>query len=151
MTITETRRERRSLYRLVLDGEREVAVDVRTFDESVYRIGGDISEEQLESLLELSMHNRARERALYLLGIRDYACRELERKLLDEATEEVAAAVVARLAEVGLLDDERYAAQTARVLQEYKHMPRRRVVQELQKRGVARETAMAAADRKSVV
>ncbi len=146
MTITEARRERRSLYRLVLDGEREVAVDVRTFDESAFRVGGGITEEQLEALLALSMHNRARERALYLLGIRDYACRELERKLLDEATPEVAAAVVARLVEVGLLDDERYAAQTARSLQEYKHLPRRRVIQELQRRGVTRETAQAAAE-----
>lgn len=146
MTITEARRQRRSLYQLVLDGDREIAIDVRTFDESVYRVGGSITEEQLEALQQQSMYNRARERALYLLGVRDYACRELEQKLLSEATAEVAAAVVARLREVGLLDDERYAERMARSLSEYKQMPRRRVMQELQRRGVARDTAAAAAE-----
>ena len=146
MTITEARRQRRSLYLLVLDGERELLVDVRTFDESVYRVGGSISEEQLEALLQQSMYNRARERALYLLSVRDYACRELERKLLDEATPDIAAAVVARLKEVCLLDDEQYASRMARSLSEYKQMPRRRVMQELQRRGVAREIAQTAAE-----
>ncbi len=146
MTITEARRQRRSLYQLVLDGEREIAIDVRTFDESSYRVGGSITDEQLAALQQQSMYNRARERALYLLGLRDYACRELEKKLLDEATPDIAAAVVARLAEVGLLDDEQYAARMARSLSEYKLMPRRRVMQELQRRGVARDTAETAAE-----
>ncbi len=146
MTITEARRQRRSLYQLVLDGERELSIDVRTFDESPYRVGGSITDDQLAALQLQSMYNRARERALYLLGVRDYACRELEKKLFDEATPDIAAAVVARLAEVGLLDDEQYAARMARSLSEYKQMPRRRVMQELQRRGVARETAAAAAE-----
>lgn len=146
MIITETRRQRRSLYQVVLDDRREISVDVRTFDESAYRVGGSITEEQLEALQQQSMYNRARERALYLLGIRDYACRELEQKLHSEATPDIAAAVVERLREVGLLDDERYAERMARSLSEYKQMPRRRVMQELQRRGVARDTAVAAAE-----
>lgn len=146
MIITEARRQRRSLYQVVLDDRREISVDVRTFDESAYRVGGSITEEQLEALQRQSMYNRARERALYLLGIRDYACRELEQKLHSEATPDIAAAVVERLREVGLLDDERYAERMARSLSEYKQMPRRRVMQELQRRGVARDTAAAAAE-----
>lgn len=146
MIITEARRQRRSLYQVVLDDRREISVDVRTFDESAYRVGGSITEEQLEVLQQQSMYNRARERALYLLGIRDYACRELEQKLHSEATPDIAAAVVERLREVGLLDDERYAERMARSLSEYKQMPRRRVMQELQRRGVARDTATAAAE-----
>ncbi len=146
MTIIEARRQRRCLYRLVLDDAREISVDVHTFDESAHRVGGSITEEQLEALQQQSMYNRARERALYLLGLRDYACRELEQKLLCEATPEIAAAVVERLRDVGLLDDEQYAARMARSLSEYKQMPRRRVMQELQRRGVARDTAAAAAE-----
>ena len=59
---------------------------------------------------------------------------------------EVAARVVERLAEVGLLDDRRYAARLATSLSEYKSMPRRRVEQELCRRGVAAETARNAAE-----
>ena len=146
MVITEVRRRRRSLYLLVLDGQDGPTVDVRTFDDSPYRVGTDISEQALAGLLETSEYARARERALYLLGLRDYACRELEQKLLTEARPAIAAQVVARLAEVGLLDDARYAARMAQSLACTKHYPQRRITQELQRRGVARLLADEAVD-----
>lgn len=137
MKIIEMTRLRRSLYRLDFEQGDPIEVDVRTFDESPYKEGGDITEEQLNSLLAASRYNRARERALYLLGLRDYACKELEQKLYTEADPATAAAVVARLCEVGLLDDERYAARLARSLSEGKHYPRRRIEQELRRRGIS--------------
>ena len=146
MKITEVKRRRRSLYLLVLDGQEGPMVDVRTFDESPYGVDSCLSEEALEELLAASQYNRARDRALYLLGLRDYACRELEQKLAGDAPPEVAAAVVARLREVGLLDDERYAARLAESLSRSKQYPRRRVEQELRRRGVEAEVARTAAE-----
>ena len=146
MKITEVSRRRRQLYLLTIEGGEDVQVDVRTFDESPYREGADITEEQLNALLAASQYNRARERALYLLGLRDYACKELEQKLYAEADPAVAASVVARLREVGLLDDERYAARLARSLSEGKHYPRRRIEQELRRRGVDPLTAQTVAE-----
>lgn len=137
MKILSVSRLRRSLYRLDFEDGDSVEVDVRTFDESGFRQGSDLTEEQLNTLIATSQYNRARERALYLLGLRDYACKELEQKLYTEATPEVAAAVVERLREVGLLDDERYAARLARSLSEVKHYPRRRIEQELRHRGIS--------------
>ena len=137
MKIIEVSRRRRQLYLLTMEGGEDTEVDVRTFDESPYREGCDITEEQLHSLLTTSQRNRARERGLYLLGLRDYSCHELEQKLYTEATPEIAAAVVERLREVGLLDDERYAARLARSLSEGKHYPRRRIEQELRRRGIS--------------
>ena len=137
MKILSVSRLRRRLYQLDLENGDPVEVDVRTFDESGFRQGSDLTEEQLNTLLATSQYNRARERALYLLGLRDYACKELEQKLYTEATPEVAAAVVERLWEVGLLDDERYAARLARSLSEIKHYPRRRIEQELRHRGIS--------------
>lgn len=136
MKILSVSRLRRRLYLLTFEGG-SVEVDVTTFDESPYREGCDITEEQLNTLLATSRRNRARERALYLLGLRDYSCHELEQKLYTEATPEIAAAVVERLREVGLLDDERYAARLARSLSEQKHYPRRRIEQELRRRGIS--------------
>ena len=146
MTITEVRRRRRSLYLLVLDGQEGPTVDVHTFDKSAYRVGGAITEPQLAALLETSEYNRARDRALYLLGLRDYARKELTKKLLTEARPEIAERVVERLTEVGLLDDERYAERLAQSLSRSKQYPKRRVAQELQRRGVDRETAHSAAE-----
>ena len=144
MKILEISRLRRSLYRLDLEDSDPVEVDVRTFDESAWRQGSDLDEAQLHTLLTTSRYNRARERALYLLGLRDYACKELEQKLYTEATPEIAASVVERLREVGLLDDERYAARLARSLSEQKHYPRRRIEQELRRRGISPVLAQAA-------
>ena len=137
MKILETAIRRRRLYLLRLDNETEYLVDRQTFDESPYRVGCDLTEEQLNDLLTASQYHRARERALYLLGLRDYACKELEQKLYTEASPDIAAAVVERLCEVGLLDDERYAARLARALSEEKHYPRRRIEQELRHRGLS--------------
>ena len=137
MKIIEISRRRRSLYRLDLESGDSIEVDVRTFDESRFAVGQEITEEQLNTLLATSRYNRARERALYLLGLRDYACKELEEKLYSEADPVTAAAVVERLREVGLLDDERYAARLARSLSEVKHYPRRRIEQELRRRGLS--------------
>ena len=136
MKITETAIRRRRLYLMRLDNDTEYTVDRQTFDESPYRVGEEIAEEQLEALLQKSQYNRARERALYLLGLRDYACGELEKKLYTEASPEIAAAVIARLQEVGLLDDAAYARRLARHLMEYKQYPRRRIEQELRHRGI---------------
>ena len=144
MKIIEISRRRRSLYRLDFEQGDSIEVDVRTFDESRFAVGQEITEEQLNTLLATSRYNRARERALYLLGLRDYACKELEEKLYSEADPVTAAAVVERLREVGLLDDERYAARLARSLSEVKHYPRRRIEQELRQRGISPVLAQAA-------
>ena len=146
MKITETAIRRRRLYLLKLEDGRELSVDRQTFDESPYRVGMDITPEQLETLLTTSQYNRARERALYLLGLRDYACHELQQKLLTEAAPEIASSVVERLAEVGLLDDAAYARRLARHLTEFKQYPRRRVEQELRRKGLAPDDIRDAVD-----
>ena len=137
MKILSITRQRRRLYRLDLEGTDPIEVDVSTFDESPYQEGSDLTAEQLNTLLAASQYHRARERALYLLGLRDYACKELEQKLYTEAAPDTAAAVVERLRQVGLLDDARYAARLARSLSEGKHYPRRRIEQELRHRGIS--------------
>ena len=67
MRITEVKRVRGSLYRVWLDDEDAGSVDVRTWDESGWKLDGDISEEEWEALCERSARNRAKNKALYLL------------------------------------------------------------------------------------
>ncbi len=143
--ITDVIAAPRRLYRLVLDGADGMTVDRSTFDESGYRIGSDLTEEQLERLLTDSATRRAKEKALFLLGRRDYARAELQKKLEQEAPPAVAAGVAERLTELGLLDDAAYARRLARHLSEYKGYPRRRVEQELLRRGIEWELAHRAA------
>lgn len=146
MQITDVRKRRGRLYQLYLDGEAAVMVDAAVFDESPYRMGGSIEDEELRRLLEQSQKRRAREKALYLLSMRDHSRAELEKKLRRDAGSEVAAEVAERMEDIGLVDDENYARRQARDLLERRHFPLRRAVQELEARGVARELARGAVE-----
>ena len=146
MTITELRKRRGRLYLLVIDGEPAMTVDVRTFEESPYKVGSSLSDEELKSLLDESERRRAKEKALYLLSLRDYSRVELERKLQQEAGTQTAAETAARMEELGLLNDEAYAGRLARDLIRRRHYPKRRACQELCARGLDRETAQSAVE-----
>ena len=141
MVITGICRQRRSLYRLILDGQEGPTVDAAYWDTLPYRAGDEITPAQLEAAVAGANLSRGREKALYLLGLRDYAAKELERKLSQDVGADAARQTVERLTEVGLLDDERFARNLARSLREYKQYPRSRILQELLRRGVARVIA----------
>ncbi len=145
MEITEIRRRRGRLYLLYLDGQAAVTVDAATFDESPYRVGSLLTDEELHALLEEAEKRRAREKALYLLSMRDHSRGELEKKLRATAGAQTAADTAARMEELGLVDDSAYAQRLAHDLVVRRYFPRRRIVQELTARGVDRELAEAAA------
>lgn len=88
----------------------------------------------------------ARERAGLLVGKRDYAARELVRRLLEDGYSHAAAdEVVARFAELGIVDDERFSVAFARS-KAASGWGRERVVRELSRRGVADEVIERALD-----
>ena len=81
----------------------------------------------------------AKKRALWLLDKRDYSRTELLRKLMEKGFADAAAeAAVDRLAELGFVDDARYAPIVVRHYAA-KGYGRRRVQQELQRRGISKE------------
>ncbi len=85
------------------------------------------------------MNEQTKNRALRMLDRRDYSRAELKKKLVEKGERaEDADAVVERLAELGVVDDRRYASL---VVREYagKGYGERRVRMELQRRGVPRE------------
>lgn len=86
-------------------------------------------------------------RALDLLAARPYTAKELRRKLVQkEVPPAEAEGVVERLTEAGLLDDARYAAQYARSKLVGAGASRRRIAQDLGRKGVSREVASEAVE-----
>lgn len=140
----EKRRGRQIL--VMFDDGSEQLLDRQTVEESPYRVGSEISEEQLAALTEASQRRRAKDYALYLLSLRDYSEAELRRKLRDKGYGDVAEEIAARVAELGFLNDEVYARRLARECRLRKLYSRRRTVQELCVRGVRREIAEDAVD-----
>ncbi len=85
------------------------------------------------------MNEQTKNKALRMLDRRDYSRAELTKKLTEKGeTQQDAEAVVARLAELGVVDDRRYAAL---VVRQYagKGYGEKRVRMELLRRGVPRE------------
>jgi regulatory protein len=86
----------------------------------------------------------AKESAYRLLGYHDRSRAELDRKLRDRGyPAEVASAIVARLDELGIVDDQRFAALWVRS-RAAQGMGARRIARELGQKGVAAETIEAA-------
>lgn len=101
--------------------------------------GMEISEEEADGLIYKNDLRRARERALYLMESRDHSYRELFDKLEKNYLEEICFEVCNRLAEIGVINDRRYAEKLCRQLFEVKKLGRYRVKQEMRLRGLTPE------------
>lgn len=71
----------------------------------------ELTQEQLDE-----EYSRAKKRAMYLLGARDYSTAALREKLLNNYREETADRVIADMKRYGYLDDENYAEKLASYL-----------------------------------
>lgn len=152
MKILDVRTRRRSLYALVLsetveeDGAKFddsgcLLIDRTAFDETGLIPGCDIDFERLIELIERSAYYRARERALYHLSSRDYAEKEMTDKLRREFGQQAAEAAAARMVELGLIDDEKYAGRYAEIMLNVKMWSPSRAIRELALKGIDRDTA----------
>lgn len=114
------------------------SVPPELFVTSEVQKGAKVSAEQLEALRLAAERFDCRERALDLLSYRDHSRGELTDKLKrthPDCAEEVASA----LAEEGLIDDRRFAAQLIEDLRAGRSLGRARVAQMLRQKRIAPE------------
>ena len=98
--------------------------------------GMDITEEQADMLIHKNDVRKARERALYLMESRDHSYSELFDKLERNYPEDVCFEVCSKLAELGIINDRRYAEKLCRQLFEIKKLGKYRVRQEMRMKGI---------------
>lgn len=147
MILTSVRPQRGQQVVLTWDDGEETILDKRTFEESPYGVGSFLSWEQREELCALSRRNRARNKAVFLLSRRDYSRRELTEKLCREKgryhaeNQEAAAEAAVYMEQLGYVKDEEYARRLAREYRDVRCYPRRRALEKLCEKGIARDTA----------
>lgn len=90
------------------------SVDGETFQRNRLREGAALDAASLSALKEQSDLRMAKDKALSLLSLRDHACGELYEKLCRKFDEHTAAAAVAEMRRLGLLDDARFARHRAK-------------------------------------
>ena len=141
MHITDIRPRRKGLSALYLDGEYAVSLDTQTLLEHRINTGCELSDEDLRELIEMSSERRAKEKALWLISYRDHSKKELKDKLVRTCDADAADKAVARMEELGLVNDDKFARQYARRLLLEKKLTRRAAAFELTRKGIDRETA----------
>lgn len=139
--ITTTKRGRCALF---VDGEFLFSVHPDVFYESGWRKGVELTAEALEELRLVSESHDAREKALDLLEYSARTGRQLYDKLARKYDPEASAAAVARMAELGLVDDADYARRFVADRLNLKDWGLRRIEQELRQKGVAQQHIEAA-------
>ena len=136
MLLSDVRITKKGRYSLYVDGEFLFSAHPEVFLRSGLAAGQQVDIRRLEELRLASEERTAKDRALALLS---YSCRtekQLYDKLADKNGSEAAAAAVARMAELGLVDDSDYARRFISDRLNLKDWGMKRIVMELRKKGV---------------
>ena len=138
--ITAVKETKRGRFALFVDGEFAFSLDPETFADAGLHEEDEIEPSRLEELRRKSDTRKAVDRALDILALRDHAAGELYQKLCRKFDPHSAAAAVAKAEELGLLNDADFARRRAAELMR-KRKSRREVEQDLNAKGIDRETA----------
>ncbi len=146
-TITALRENPRKpgRYSVLVDGKSVAIVNAAYLHDAGLRVGTVIDEAVGDRLLMAARKLEAFDRAAAALGRRARSAHELERWLLQRGFDRADVTdAVQRLTEVGAIDDSQFARAFARSRALGKGMSKRRLTQELARRGVDRHMADAA-------
>ena len=145
MLLTAIETTRRGRCALFGDGEFLFSVDPETLAKSGLCEGDALDEQTLARLREQSDLRAAKDRALLLLSGRDHGAQELYQKLCRSFDGHTAAAAVAEMQRLGLLDDAAFARRKAESLAA-RHKSRREIAAKLAALGLDRELIADALD-----
>lgn len=139
MVITSIEPRRKGLSALYIDGEFAFKLDTETLLSYRFDVGKEITDEQLHEVVLQSDLKRCKDKALWLISFRDHSKKELFTKLRKDYCEESVEKAIARLEELGLINDECYATRLTHDLINLKHLSKRGVKEKLREKGIDRD------------
>lgn len=137
MIITEISKYKGSTMCVIFDDGERIYIHEKILAEYHLKEGINVPQEAVEEIIAANDYRRARERALYLLDVRDYSFVELYQKLEKNYDEDICIKVCKNMAELRLINDRRYAESLARQLFEVKRVGMFKAKQELKRRGLS--------------
>ena len=135
--LTQVKETKRGRYALFFDGEFAFSLDEDTFAMAGLHTGDELEEWQIHDLQTKSDTRKAVDKAMDLLALRDHAAGELYQKLCRSFDPHSAAAAVAKMQELNLLDDAGFARRRAAELLR-KRKSRREILNDLSAKGIDR-------------
>lgn len=121
---------------IYVDGEYRMTADNDFVLTCGYGENSEIDDEELADLEQAVSSRRAFLKACDLISRRDHSSGELLIKLRQKGFSEGAESAIEKLTELGYIDDERFASSYAAELQRVKHFGKRRIEQELYRKGI---------------
>ena len=141
MQILNIQKDKLHLTKISLSNGEEVLIDNDVCRDNYLKKGDEISEEKLNDLVFQSQYQRAKSRAVWYLDRKDRTAKDLYNKLcLAGFDKKAVAKVIARLQEVGLVDDRRFAENYASRLMEG-NVSKREALQKMLHKGVPYDMA----------
>lgn len=141
MFITDIKKDKLHLKKITLSDSSEVLIDNEVCYEKCLKVGLEIEDEDLKDLIFESNYRRAKSRAIWYLDRSDHTEKALYEKLLRGGfPQRESEKVIARLKEVGLLDDRRYAENYANRLID-NNVSKREALQKMLLKGVPYDMA----------
>ena len=141
MQILNIQKDKLHLTKISLSNGEEVLIDNDVCRDNYLKKGDEISEEKLNALVFQSQYQRAKSRAVWYLDRKDRTAKDLYNKLcLAGFDKKAVVKVIARLQEVGLIDDLRFAENYASRLMEG-NVSKREALQKMLQKGVPYDMA----------
>ena len=136
MIILKITSEKQHLNKITLENGEELLIDKDICIQHSLMAKTEIEPEEITALKRESDFSRAKSRALWYLDRQDYTEKKLYGKLVEKGFDKkVCAAVIAKLVEIGAIDDRRYAERYAERLLEAR-TSKREAMQKMLLRGV---------------
>lgn len=138
MKISHTKGRGKKIH-LLLDDEYQITTDIDFWAEHYFKDGTEITQEEWESLTDSIYYKKAVDKCYDLLSRRDHSVKELKTKLLRTVDEKNADKAIEKMLELGYLDDEKYARNLVKYLDQTRNMSKNHIKQEMFKRGIPNE------------
>ncbi len=139
MSVLTLRPGKNNKVHLLLDGEYAMTADSDFVAFSGLYDNMILDDEALADLQGKVNARRAFNKASDLLALRDHSEKELLQKLRQKGFADGAEEAMEKLKSYGYLDDSRFALRFAQELQRIKHYGKKRIEQELYRKGISRE------------
>lgn len=142
-TITAIRAQTRDTRRvnLIIDGEFALGVSLDTLTHEGLFVGQVLDATQIAQLVATDAYDRAKQAAIRLLELRPRSQREIQDRLRQRGfAPDTIAQVVARLGEIGLIDDQAFAHYLTEQRTRQAQRGSMAIKQDLQRHGIANHT-----------
>lgn len=137
MIITKIGRTKKGNVSIYADSNYLCSIPPEVFVKSGLKKGAFVDENSVNSILSDSRTHKAKEKALTLLSFRAHSKKELKNKIMRTSDEKNAECAVARMEQLGLVNDFEFALSYARELISRKFCSLKKVKYELTQKGVA--------------